>query len=146
MMSYESSVRPIRWHVYLWTGFITVSTYNGAVRVFADLAANMSVCVCMDMFMLEMKRMVCVVWILWFTSQSVYYILFYFYAFLFDQIIECIWSLHIYVCGLLSVFHHQGNFWHRKSGCVLCSGVCISLNIVQTSSSIQSVWRRTLLW
>ncbi len=46
MMSYESSVRPIRWHVYLWTGFITVSTYNGAVRVFADLAANMSVCVC----------------------------------------------------------------------------------------------------
>jgi len=36
-------------------GFITDSTYNGAVRVFADLAANMSVCVCMDMFMLEMK-------------------------------------------------------------------------------------------
>lgn len=69
MMSYESSVRPIRWHVYLWMGFITDSTYNGAVRVFADLAANMSVCVCA--WICLCWRWNCVVWILWFTSQSV---------------------------------------------------------------------------
>jgi len=50
-------------------GFITDSTYNGAVRVFADLAANMSVCVCA--WICLCWRWNCVVWILWFTSQSV---------------------------------------------------------------------------
>lgn len=76
------------------------------MRVFADLAANMSVCVCMDMFMLEMKLcgLNSVVY-----QSGVQYTLFYFYAFLFYQIIECIWSLHLCVCGLVDVFHHQGN-------------------------------------